>query len=211
MGTEILEKGLLILGFKLEQRQVGGLLAYIRLLEKWSQRYNLTAIRNPAEMISKHLLDSLSIGPYLGVGRILDVGSGGGLPGIPLAIAYPEREFTLLDKSTKKTRFLIQASIELGLSNVSVVCERVEAYRPPYLFDVVVTRAFAKLADFVVQVGHLCKPSGYLLAMKGGFPEEELKELPATFDIVEVCALSVPGLNAQRHLVKLRPSRAGDH
>lgn len=208
---DVLEKGLLALGFNLESKQVEGLLAYIRLLEKWNRRYNLTAIRNPTEMISKHLLDSLSIGAYVGGKQILDVGSGAGLPGIPLALAYPEREFTLLDSSAKKTRFLVQASIELRLSNISVVCERIEAYRPPYLFDAIVSRAFAKLADFIAQAGHLCKPTGFLLAMKGALPKEELEVLPTTFEVVDVRALQVPELNARRHLVRLRPSKAGEH
>jgi 16S rRNA (guanine527-N7)-methyltransferase len=211
MGENILEKGVAILGFQLERNQIEVLLGYIQLLEKWNQRYNLTAIQNPAEMISKHLLDSLSIGPYLWGHRILDVGSGAGLPGIPLAIAYPGYHFTLLDSSAKKARFLTQVSIELGLSNISVICERVEIYRPLHLFDAVVSRAFAKLTDFAALAGHLCKPAGYLLAMKGIFPEEELNALPAAYEIIEVRALSIPGLNAQRHLVKLRPSRAGDY
>jgi 16S rRNA (guanine527-N7)-methyltransferase len=211
MREDIFEKGLAISGFQLGPNQIEELLKYIQLLEKWNQYYNLTAIQAPAEMISKHLLDSLSIGSYLWGHRILDVGSGAGLPGIPLAIAYPNRQFTLLDSSAKKTRFLTQVSIELGLSNISIICERVEIYRPLHLFDTVVTRAFAKLADFVALAGHLCEPAGYLLAMKGIFPEEELEALPAAYEIIEVRALSVPGLNAQRHLVKLRPSRAGDH
>jgi 16S rRNA (guanine527-N7)-methyltransferase len=211
MGEDIFEKGLASLGFQLEQSQVEALLGYIQLLQKWNQYHNLTAIRNPAEMISKHLLDSLSIGSYLEGRHILDVGSGAGLPGIPLAIVYPGYQFTLLDSSAKKARFLTQVSIELGLSNLLVICERVEVYRPLHLFDTVVTRAFAKLADFVALAGHLCKPMGCLLAMKGVFPEEELGALPATYEVIEVRALSVPELNARRHLVKLRSSRAGDH
>lgn len=211
MGEDILEKRLLLLGVELEQSQVKVLLAYLRLLEKWNLHYNLTAIKNPEEMISKHVLDSLSIKSYLEGRRILDVGSGAGLPGIPLAVVHPGCEFILLDSSAKKTQFLFQASIELGLSNVSVVCERVESYRPSRLFDTVVTRAFAKLADFVARAGHLCKPEGCLLAMKGKFPQVELGALPAAFEIVKTYSLSVPEVNAQRHLVKLRPRRAGDY
>lgn len=211
MGEGILEKGLLTLGLTLEERQIIALHAYLRLMEKWNRYYGLTAIRNPGEMISKHLLDSLSIWPYLQGHRILDVGSGAGLPGIPLAVVYPHYQFILLDSSAKKTRFLVQASIELGLSNLSVVCDRIQAYRSAYLFDTVVTRAFAKLADFAALAGHLCKPEGYLLAMKGVFPGEELEALPGVFEVVDVHALSVPNIRAQRHLVRLRPSRIGEH
>lgn len=167
IGENILEKGLLLLGVELDQSQVKVLLAYLRLLEKWNQHYNLTAIKNSKEMISKHVLDSLSIESYLEGRRILDVGSGAGLPGIPLAIARPGCEFVLLDSNAKKTRFLFQASVELGLPNISVVSERVEVYRPSHLFDTIIARAFAKLVDFVAQAEHLCKPRGCLLAMKG--------------------------------------------
>ncbi len=201
----------MLLGVELDQSQVKLLLAYLQLLEKWNQHYNLTAIKNPEEMISKHVLDSLSIEPYLEGRRILDVGSGAGLPGIPLAVAHPGCEFVLLDSNAKKTRFLFQASVELGLSNISVVCERVEVYRPSHLFDTIVTRAFTKLVDFVNQAEHLCKSGGCLLAMKGKFPQDELKALPVDFGIVKAHSLSVPEINAQRHLVKLRPRRAGDH
>ncbi|MGR6035391.1 MAG: 16S rRNA (guanine(527)-N(7))-methyltransferase RsmG [Candidatus Nitrosoglobus sp.] len=211
MREDVFEKGSAILGFQLERSQIEEFLKYIQLLGKWNQHYNLTAIQTPAEMISKHLLDSLSIGSHLWGHRILDVGSGAGLPGIPLAIAYPDRQFALLDSSVKKARFLTQVSLELGLSNISIICERVEIYRPFHLFDTVVTRAFAKLARFIALAGHLCEPAGYLLAMKGIFPEEELEALPVTSEIIEVRVLSVPGLNAQRHLVKLRSSRAGNH
>lgn len=211
MEVNAFKESLAALRLQLDRSQIEGLLAYIRLLEKWNQYYNLTGIKNPVEMVSKHLLDSLSIGSHLDGLRILDVGSGAGFPGIPLAIAYPHRQFTLLDSSAKKARFLTQASIELGLSNITVVRERVESYQPSGLFDIVVTRAFAKLADFATLAGHLCKPAGGLFAMKGRFPEEELRALPATYEYIEICALSVPGLNAQRHLIKLRPSRTGDH
>src|SRR5699024_158384 len=142
--------------------------------------------------------------------QILDVGSGAGFPGIPLAIVYPHCRFTLLDSSAKKARFLTQASIELGLANITDVREQVDNYKPPGLFDTVVTRAFAKLADFATLAGQLCKAAGYLFVMKGRFPEEELRALPASYEPIEICALSIPGLNAQRHLVKLRPSRTGD-
>ena len=204
----MLSQGLAALGLRLTQEQKEALLAYLQLLEKWNRHYNLTAIRDPKAMLAKHVLDSLSIWPYVQGRQILDVGSGAGLPGIPLAIACPERQFTLLDSSTKKFRFLMQAAIELGLFNLTAVGNRIQDYRPPHLFDTVVARAFAKLAEFVALAGPLCQPGGELLALKGVFPEKELEELPATFKVVEVCALSVPEINAQRHLVRLRPCRA---
>ncbi|WP_096527822.1 16S rRNA (guanine(527)-N(7))-methyltransferase RsmG [Candidatus Nitrosoglobus terrae] len=209
MREELSEKGRSTLGFKLTQDQVEKLLQYTQLLEKWNRHYNLTAIRTPTEIISKHLLDSLSIGSYLWGHYILDVGSGAGLPGIPLAIVYPDHQFTLLDSSAKKIRFLTQVSIELKLSNTSIICDRAETYRPFCLFDTIVSRAFAKLACFVALTDHLCNSLGYLLAMKGVFPEEELKALPLTYKVIEVYSLSIPGLSAQRHLVKL--GRAGEH
>jgi 16S rRNA (guanine527-N7)-methyltransferase len=208
MREEILNRGLAALGLGLNQGQKETLLAYLQLLEKWNRHYNLTAIRDPQEMLAKHVLDSLSIWPYVQGRQILDVGSGAGLPGIPLAIARPEWQFTLLDSGAKKIRFLVQAAIELRLSNLTAVGNRIQDYRPPHLFDTVVTRAFAKLAEFVALAGPLCQPGGNLLAMKGVFPKKELEELPATFKVVEVCALSVPEINAQRHLVRLRPRRA---
>ncbi len=210
MQEERLERGLSALGLRLEEAQIITLYTYLQLIEKWNRCYNLTAIRNPIEMISKHLLDSLSIWPYLQGHRILDVGSGAGLPGIPLAIVYPSYQFVLLDSNAKKTRFLVQASIELRLPNLSVVSERIQSYRPQHLFDTVVTRAFAKLADFATLAGFLCEPGGSLLAMKGAFPSEELGALSTAFKVVAVHALSVPDIHAQRHLVRLRRSRVGE-
>lgn len=204
MREDRLEKGLSVLGLRLEKAQIMTLYAYLQMIKKWSRCYNLTAIRDPAEMISKHLLDSLSIWPYPQGQRILDMGSGAGLPGIPLAVIYPNCQFVLLDSSAKKTRFLVQASIELGLSNLAVVSERAQAYRPPLLFDTVITRAFAKLADFATLAGPLCKPGGSLLAMKGAFPREEIEALSTAFRVIAVHALSVPGIHAQRHLVRIK-------
>ena len=181
------------------------LAAYLALLERWNRAYNLTAIREPEAMVVRHLLDSLSILPWLEGPRILDVGSGAGLPGIPLAIARPEYEFCLLDSNGKRTRFLTQATAELRLPNVSVVRSRVGEYQPVTLFNSVVSRAFATLAELVADAGRLCAPTGRLLAMKGVFPDDELARLPSAYRVVGVYPLQVPHLDAERHLVHLAP------
>jgi 16S rRNA (guanine527-N7)-methyltransferase len=155
-------------------------------------------------MVTRHLLDSLAIRPYLAGPRVLDIGTGAGLPGIPLAVACPDISFTLLDANAKKTRFVTQAVAELGLKNVEVVQERAENYRPAEKFDTLVSRAFASIADMLAATRHLCAPRGRFLAMKGACPEEELAAVPAGFSN-QVVALTVPGLAAQRHLVILVP------
>jgi len=199
----VLDEGVGRLGLALEGTQRERLLAFLALLAKWNRAYNLTAVRAPGEMVVRHLLDSLSLLPHLSGGRVLDVGSGGGLPGIPLAIAAPQRCFTLLDSNSKKTRFLIQAAAELGLENLSVVHSRVESYRPPHLFDTITARAYATLAELLESAGHLLAAGGRVLAMKGAYPAEELAAVPPPFRVVEVVRLEVPGLEAERHLVAL--------
>ena len=179
------------------------LLDYLALLDKWNKVFNLTAVRSPREMLSHHLLDSLAVGAHLHGVRVIDVGSGPGLPGIPLAVIYPERRFTLLDSNGKKARFMRQAVIDLGLSNVEVVHERVENYHPPEGFDTVISRAFASIADFVTLAGPLCRPGGRLLAMKGRYPEDELASLPPGFRVAATHRLVVPDLDAERHLVEI--------
>jgi len=184
------------------------LLDYVELLAKWNRTYNLTAIREPARMITHHVLDALAILPHLpsraGL-RVLDVGSGGGVPGMPLAIARPDLHVTLLDANSKKTTFLTQAAIELGASKVRVATARVEAYRPDAPFDVVVSRAFSELADFAAGAARHVAPDGVLAAMKGVHPDEELAQLPPDIDVLGVPAVAVPGLDADRHLVLMRP------
>lgn len=179
------------------------LLAYVGLLAKWSRVYNLTAVRDPAEMVTRHLLDSLSVAPHLRGPRVLDVGSGAGLPGIPLALAKPEWQFVLLDSNGKKTRFITQSCIELGLANVSVVSCRIEDYRPEVLFDSVISRAFSELSAMLTATGRLCGPEGVLLAMKGEYPVAELAGVPLGFVVQGVEVLQVPGLDAQRHVVRV--------
>ncbi|MDP1925295.1 MAG: 16S rRNA (guanine(527)-N(7))-methyltransferase RsmG [Thiobacillus sp.] len=181
------------------------LLAYLALLDKWNRVYNLTAVRDPERMVSHHLLDSLAAVPLFQAESVLDVGSGGGLPGIPLAIARPELQVTVIDSIAKKTAFLLQAKAELGLANLNVVTRRVEDFHSPAGFDVITSRAFSDLKEFVTLTRHLLRPGGRWLAMKGLIPHEEIATLP---DWVRVSAnheLRVPGLEASRHLIVLEP------
>ena len=196
-----LEQGLALLGqqpLPVEDRQ--RLLAFVRLLAKWNAAYNLTAVREPEEMVTRHVLDSLVVLPYLHGARVLDIGTGAGLPGIPLAVARPDCSFALLDANAKKTRFVTQVVGELGLKNVEVVQTRVENYRPVEKFDTLVARAFASMADILKNARHLCAPHGHFLVMKGVYPEAELAAIPAEYAVREVVALKVPGLDAARHL-----------
>jgi 16S rRNA (guanine527-N7)-methyltransferase len=183
------------------------LAAYVALLDKWNRTYNLTAIREPARMVTHHVLDALAILPHLAApvdARVLDVGSGGGVPGIPLAIARPQWHVTLLDSNRKKTTFLTQAVIELGLENVDVATARVEAFAAEAPYDVVVSRAYADLADFATGAAAHVASDGVLAAMKGVHPDEELRDLPSRFEVIGAPAVNVPGLDATRHLVIMR-------
>jgi 16S rRNA (guanine527-N7)-methyltransferase len=196
------------LGIPLPDGAVERLAAYLALLERWNRAYNLTAVRDPDAMVIRHLLDSLSVLPWIEGPRVLDVGSGAGLPGIPLAVARPGLAFCLLDSNGKRTRFLTQAVAELRLTNVEVVRSRVEDYQPPSLFNSVVSRAFATLAELLASAGRLCAPTGRLLAMKGVFPDDELARLPTGYVLAGVYPLHVPNLEAERHLVHLAPAPA---
>jgi len=188
----------------LSAKTAGRCAQYLRLIEKWNRVHNLTAVRETEQMVVLHVLDSLSVLPHVsGAKSLLDVGTGAGLPGIPLALALPALEVTLLDASHKKATFLRQAKAELALENVQVACERVEQWRPGRTFDVVVSRAFADLAEFVEQAQHLVAPGGRLLAMKGVYPFEEIARVPASHRVAEVRELRVPALDAKRHLVFL--------
>lgn len=198
-----LADGVAQLGLSFSPRTHQRLLDYLALLDKWNQAYNLTAVRDPSEMVSQHLLDCLAVVPQVSAVTILDVGSGAGLPGIPLALALPHAQVTLLDSSQKKAAFLRQAVIELGLGNATVECMRVERWSAPQPFGLVISRALSDLAEFVALAGHLVAPGGTLAAMKGVYPHEELAHLPHGFRLRRAQALSVPGLRAARHLLLL--------
>ena len=198
---EQLIKGAQQLGLELTEVQQDALLHYQELMLKWNRVYNLTAITDPQQMVTHHLLDSLAVLPYLQGERIIDVGTGGGLPGIVLAIMCPERQFVLLDSNSKKTRFVTQAMIELKLKNIKVQHSRVEQYRPEQLFDTVVSRAFASIQDMLHWCAHLRDKDGIFLAMKGVSPEDELAQMPESFHVIKQYQLHVPGLDAERHVV----------
>ena len=201
-----LAEGMKALGIDLPADVQERLLAYAAFLEKWNRTYSLTALRDPKLAVSHHLLDSLAILPYVNVSTLLDVGSGGGQPGIPLAIAQPDLVVTLLDSNSKKTAFLQQAVIELGLKNVQVVTARVEEFKPVAPFAAITSRAFAELADFVGLTRHLLAPGGEWLAMKGQRPVAEMNKLPAGVSVTAVHRLLVPGVDGERHLVVMRES-----
>ncbi|MDO8704843.1 MAG: 16S rRNA (guanine(527)-N(7))-methyltransferase RsmG [Sulfuricaulis sp.] len=200
-----LQQGLRDLGLDLTVPAREQLLNFLGLLEKWNRTYNLTAVRDPEQMVPRHLLDSLTVLPYLQGPQVLDIGTGAGLPGIPLALARPDLEFTLLDSNAKKTRFVTQAVHELGLKNVVVVQERVEKFHPEKKFDTLIARAFASIPDMLAASRHLCAPRGRFLVMKGVFPQEELAAVTDGYR-AEVKALHIPGLDAARHVVILAPT-----
>ena len=196
-----LNNGLKDLNLTLSSGQQQKLIDYVELLHKWNKTYNLTAIREPSQMITKHILDSLAINPYLQGDRIIDVGTGAGLPGIPLAINNPDKQFTLLDSNGKKTTFLTQAKAILALENVVVVKHRAESFHPEQCFDTVLSRAFTSVQNMLKMTAHLCCPDGRFLAMKGRYPAQELAELPEGFEVQQAPRVDVPGLFEARHLV----------
>ncbi|WP_412547842.1 16S rRNA (guanine(527)-N(7))-methyltransferase RsmG [Pseudomonas sp. PDM11] len=206
--AEELQQGAHELGVDLTEQQQTQLLGYLALLIKWNKAYNLTAVRDPDEMVSRHLLDSLSVVPFVAEAgdNWLDVGSGGGMPGIPLAILFPERRFTLLDSNGKKTRFLTQVKLELKLGNLEVIHSRVEAFTPEQPFNGICSRAFSSLEDFSNWTRHLGDGNTRWLAMKGVHPDDELQALPADFSLTATHVLKVPGCQGQRHLLILRRS-----
>lgn len=199
-----LGQGLAMLGRPLPANAHEKLIAFLELLAKWNKTYNLTAIRDPINMVSHHLLDSLAVLSHLPPGALADVGSGGGLPGIPIAIAEPARRVTLNDANHKKIAFLQQAVIELHLSNADVHVGRAEAWKPVQLFSCVITRGFAELKPFVDACRHLLRADGVLAAMKGAYPSDELSRLPADVECRDIRRLLVPQLAAERHLVLCR-------
>lgn len=202
-----LAAGIAALGLDIDDAAQAKLLKYVALLEKWNRTHNLTAIREPQRMVTHHLLDSLAILPHLprrsGL-RVIDVGSGGGLPGVPLAIARPDWYVTLLDSNRKKAAFLRQVAAELHLPEVAIAATRAEEYVPEVAFDVAVSRAFADIATFVTVARHLVRAGGSLVAMKGAHPQAELVHLPVDLQLTALPALAVPGLDAERHIVILQ-------
>ncbi len=200
---DVLAEGARELGIDLQPGMAETLLRLVDELEQGNAQFNHTAIRDRPGMLRKHVLDSLSVQTYLRGGRVADVGTGAGFPGLALAITNPQRRFTLIEATGKKARFVEQTEGRIGLGNVLVVNSRAERYRPFELFDTVLARALSSLADFVAYAGHLCAPGGRLLAMKGRRPDEEVSALPKSFRALAVHRLSVPGLNDERHLVEL--------
>ncbi len=196
----ILLDGIAALHLTIDDGKVTRLLAFIDLMEKWNKAYNLTAIKSKPEMVKLHLLDSLTVLPHLNGERFIDIGTGAGLPGIPLAIGMPHLEFTLLDSNAKKTRFVQQVVLELKLSNVKIVTSRVEDFQPEQCYDMVLTRAFAELAEIIQSTRHLLTRSGKLLAMKGRFTDTEFRRFKNQATIIPV---QVPGVEAERNLVSI--------
>lgn len=204
--VESLATGTAALGFAFPQATQARLLQYLALIRKWNQVHNLTAVREPEIMLTRHLLDSLAILPHIAGPRIVDVGSGAGLPGIPLALVRPDWQVVLLESNHKKAVFLQQVRIELQLENVEVAAERAESFHPEAKFNTVISRAFSDLTDFIQLAGHLCaaEDSSRLVAMKGAYPHEELAQIPPQFVVEKTLSVTVPGLEAERHLVMLR-------
>jgi 16S rRNA (guanine527-N7)-methyltransferase len=205
---DLLAAGARDLSVALNPSQSDALLKLVDELELGNAQFNLTAIRDRLGMLRKHVLDSLSLEPYLRGDRVADVGTGAGFPGLPLAIVNPQRRFTLIEATGKKARFAERTAQQLGCDNVEVVHARAESYRPFELFDTVTARALSSLADFAAYAGHLCAPGGRLLAMKGKRPDEEISALPKSFRVLAVHRLKVPGLDDERHLVELSPTKA---
>lgn len=195
-------EGVRALKLELAETQIAQLMDYLALLAKWNGVYNLTAVRDPQQMVTQHLLDSLAVVPsFNGARNVLDVGAGGGLPGIVLAIACPDMRLSMIDTVHKKTAFLTQVKAELGLANVAVYTSRVEQLQVTQKFDVITSRAFAELADFVNWSNHLLEEGGRYIALKGVMPNEEIAKLPQGWRVAEVLPLNVPDLHAERHLI----------
>ena len=203
MSTEQLISGAVPFGVSLSASDAASLIRLLDELDEWNQRMNLTAIRDRSQQITKHLLDSLSVQPYLQGDLIADVGTGAGFPGLPLAIVNPARRFTLIDSTAKKLKFIDHVAQLLGLKNVETVHTRAESFRPKERFDCVLSRAVGPTATFVKWSGHLCAGGGRLLAMKGRYPTDELTSLPSGWKLAAVHRLNIPGLDEERHLVEL--------
>ena len=199
-----LELGIKTLGLNCSTHQVEQLIAYLEMLQRWNKAYNLTAIREPIQMVRLHLLDSLAVHPFIKDAKdIIDVGTGPGLPGIALAILNPDINFSLLDSNGKKTRFLFQAINDLSLANAREINQRVEKYQPEQLFDIVLSRAFSSISDMLTQCNHLVSDSGCFLAMKGKKPDSELSQIAKDYKVVDLSQINVPQVDSERHLIKI--------
>jgi 16S rRNA (guanine527-N7)-methyltransferase len=206
---ELLTEGGAQFDLKIGRAHADALLELVDELQTANAEFNLTAIRDRLGMLRKHVLDSLSLQPFLKGTRIADVGTGAGFPGLPLAVVNPERRFSLIESTGKKARFVARTALRLELSNVDVVNERAERFRPLQPFDTILARALSSLSDFVAYAGHLCAPDGRLLAMKGKRPDEEIRGLPKSFRVVAVHRIKLPGLDDERHIVELSPAGRG--
>ena len=202
MNAELeISQGLAAMQIACSDDQVAALLGFLQLIERWNSAYNLTAINELATMIPRHVFDSASVLPHLKGQRFADVGTGAGLPGIPLAILAPDKQFALIETSGKRTRFLLQVVSELSLTNVTVHKTRAEQYHPEQLFDGVLSRAFASLEQMLRLTQHLCSDSGRFYAMKGAYPEKELSEISKDYIVLEALSLNVPQQPGERHLL----------
>ncbi len=196
-------RGIEQLDLNVDDQKIDQLMAYLELFHKWNKTYNLSAVRDPSEMVHRHLLDSLSVVPHIEGERFIDVGTGGGLPGIPLAIIFPEKQFTLLDSAGKKIRFLFQVKTSLDLKNVAVENCRVESFQPTEKFSGVISRAFASIKDMIDGCHHLLEADGRFWAMKGQFPAAELSDVEKHYKVVDSFELTVPDSDGERHLIVL--------
>lgn len=203
---EIFTAGLSELNIKLSDNKIEKLLDYIVEFEKWNRAYNLSAVRELDKMVVRHLLDSLTLVPHIAGNNLVDVGTGGGLPGVPLAIVFPEKKFTLIDSNGKKTRFIFHIKNLLKLDNITIKNLRVNAFKPAQKFDAVISRAFASLKDMTENCAHLLAPTGVFLAMKGIYPEAELAAIYPEYALQHSTKLKVPGDPGERHLLQIVPN-----
>jgi len=205
---EELHRGISSLSLNFSEEQLVSLLAYIELLKKWNSAYNLLGANETADLVSRHILDSLSINPHIEGNLIADIGAGAGLPGIPLAILNPDKRFVLIDSNGKKTRFMFQAKIQLGLGNITIENCRIEHYQSKQQIDMVMCRAFSTLTDALAMLQPIFMDSCRLLAMKGYYPHDEIAQLPEGFELTKSIKLEVPGSESQRHLIEVMRSKA---
>ena len=205
---EELHRGISSLSLNCREEQLVSLLAYIDLLKKWNSAYNLLGANETPDLVSRHILDSLSINPHIEGNLIADIGAGAGLPGIPLAILNPDKHFVLIDSNGKKTRFMFQAKIQLGLGNITIENCRIEHYQSKQQIDMVMCRAFSTLTDALAMLQPIFMDSCRLLAMKGFYPHDEIAQLPEGFELTKSIKLEVPGSESQRHLIEVMRSKA---